>query len=66
MIDDDDDDLLYSVMRVTDTTLTYLQQYIDEHPSEGGMLISSVNYASQLKRGRALLRLRYGSSYRDK
>ena len=34
-----------------------VKTFIDEHPSEVTMLITSVNNASQLKRGRALLRL---------
>ena len=35
----------------------FFKEYIDEHPSDAGMLITSNGYPCQLKRGRALLRL---------
>ena len=53
----DDNDKLYSAIRVAINRNFSIEEYFDEYPSEGGMLISSVDYASQLKRGRALLRL---------
>ena len=51
-----DNDGLYSAIRVAINRYFFIGEYFDEHPSEGGMLIASVNYASQLKRGRAILR----------
>ena len=56
IIYNDDNDMLYSAIRVAMGRRFFIGEYFDEHPSEGGLLISSVNYASQLKRGRALLR----------
>ena len=62
--DKDDYDRLCSAICVAlaGTCRTWLLQikvkkYIDEHPSDAGMLLTSDGYAYQLKRGRALLRL---------
>ena len=63
---DGDTDLLYYAIKVcvddehhfkNHISKQIVNSYIDEHPSEAAMLITSVDYASQLKRGRALLRL---------
>ena len=60
---DDDDDLLYSAIDVAmDNKYSWrsqqsIEEYIDNHPSDAAMLLTSDGYACQLKRGCALLRL---------
>ena len=59
--DYEDYDMLYSVIKMVAHNATRLEktveEFIDEHPSDAGMILIRDAYANQLKRGRALLRL---------